>query len=516
MAKIEYPEGPLEREYLRDALRRQGKDSIDEVAEAIQRRWHHSPLRAYRLARELSLEDVCKQINLLSETFVEEPGYFRCPTLSRYEYWPATPKSRRPTVGHLAALARVYGTSPRNLIADTDWTKIPPADRYIIQALDTQTPATATPPANDPGMMETTRPQASTTPRTPPNWWTTPETIGSGNPIEKLVTMTNDESTRYADRGSNVGPAGLEQLRDNVAQVSGRFANGPRGLELFGSVRMLRDRIFSFLDGGQPIRERRDLYFLAAAACGLLAVISDDLGYKDAGMSQIRVAHVFASEVGDPALTGWLYTRQATISYWNGQPGKARDYARRGAALHPAGTVAASLPAMEARASGALGDAEATRAAIHRATENRELIQPGTLDEFGGMMAYSQAKQHFYAADAFLGIGDDAAAVAEATAAVEAYEAGPTDEYNYTDLAITHFDAAIAHVRAGDLDAASQSAQAAFDIGAGSRSANVDTTARRLHHHLRAAEIRTSPIAVGTRDQLEDFLSVTPARLELS
>jgi hypothetical protein len=131
-------------------------------------------------------------------------------------------------------------------------------------------------------------------------------------------------------------------------------------------------------------------------------------------------------------------------------------------------------------------------------------------------MYYSAAKQHFYAADAFLGIGDDLAAIAEAATAVDTYQSGPVEEYNYTDAVITYLTMAIANVRAGDLDAAIEATQAAFQIGAKHRSSNVDKTTRRLHRQLCAAEVRTAPLAIDTRDQIENFLSTTPARPELA
>ena len=516
MAKIVYPESSLERDHLRDTLRQRGKGSIDEIATAIRERWNHSPLRSYRLALELSLEEVCDRVNRLLGVFAGESGYFDHSTLSRFEWWPV--RSRRPTVSHLAALARVYQTSPRNLIAPSDWDRFPPADQFTLQTLDALATTGTTTSAVAVGMMEQARPQAGNTLATPPTWWTTPEPIGSNNPIERLVTVTNDESTRYADRAGNVGPAALDQLRSSVADLAGRSAR-PAGatslLELFGSVRLLRDRIFGFLDGGQPIRERRDLYFLGGAACGLLADLSDQLGYPSAAMSQAQVAHLLAAEAGDPALTGWLYTLQSLFCYWNGQPGKARDYARRGAALRPGGTVGVWLPAMEARVAGELGDAEGARAAVHRAAETRDVVQRGTLDGFGGLMYYNRAKQHFYAADAFLGIGDDRAAIAEATAATESYQNGPAEEHNYTDAAIIQFRTALAHVRQGDLDASVESTQAGMQIGTEHHNVHVEKAARRLHRHLCASAVRSAPLAVETRDQIEGFLSATPVHLEL-
>lgn len=512
MAKIVYPESSLERDHLRDALHRRGKDSVDEIAAAIRERWNHSPLRSYRLALELSLTQVCDQVNRLLGVFAGETGYVDHTTLSRFEWWPV--RSRRPTVSHLAALARVYQTSPRNLIAPSDWDRFPPADQFTLNALDALTTNGTTASAAAVGMMEMTRPQAGNThdARTP---WAPPDMIRSGNTIEGLVLMAGEESTRYADHGGNIGDTTLDQLRVSLTELAGQFANAPR-TELFGSVRLLRDRIFAYLDGGQPMRRRRDLYFLAAAACGMLATVSDDLGYSTAAMAQARAGQIFAHEAADPALIGWLYARQSLFCYWNGQPGKARDYARRGTAIQPAGTTGVWLPAIEARACGELGDVEAAHRALRRAAEARERLRPSSVDAFGGLMEFNLAKQQFYGAGTHLGISDYPAVIEHADATVEAYENGPAEDRAYDNMAVVRLQGAIAQVRIGNLDAAAETARMALQLDPKHRIAHVDKTARRLHRQLCAAEVRTAPLAIDTRDQIENFLSTTPARPELA
>lgn len=513
MAKIVYPESSLERDHLRDTLHRRGKDSVDEIAAAIRERWNHSPLRSYRLALELSLTQVCDQVNRLLGVFAGETGYVDHTTLSRFEWWPV--RSRRPTVSHLAALARVYQTSPRNLIAPSDWGKFPPADQFTLNALDAPTTNGTTASTAAVGIMEaTTRPQAGSihNARTP---WAPPDMIRSGNTIEGLVLMTGEESTQYADHGGNIGDTTLDQLRASLTELAGQFANASR-MELFGSVRLLRDRIFAYLDGGQPMRQRRDLYFLAAAACGMLATVSDDLGYSTTAMAQARAGQIFAHEAADPALIGWLYARQSLFCYWNSQPGKARDYARRGAAIQPAGTTAVWLPAIEARACGELGDAEAAHRALRRAAEARELLQPSSVDEFGGLMEFNVAKQQFYGAGTHLGIRDYPAVIEHAAATVEAYENGPAEDRAYDNMAVVRLQGAIAHARLGNLDAAAEAAHMALQLDPRNRIAHVDKAARRLHQQLCAANLRTAPLAIDTRDQIESFLSTTPGRLELS
>lgn len=512
VVKISYPEGRGARDHLRDALRRRGRDSVDDFAAGIREQWGYGYLRSYRLALELSQEQVCEQVNRLQGTFAGDAGYFDHSLLSRLERWPGN--SRRPTVGQLVGLARVFGTSPRQLVASVDWDKLSPADRLALNALDQTARSGATEPATGVGMMGAARPHAGDAPLVPSNRWAGSEAIRSRDPIERLVLMAGEESAQYADRGGNIGETTLDQLRTQTAEQARRFAGVPL-LDLFGSVRLLRDRIFSYLDGGQPIRQRRDLYFLAGVSCGMLANITNDLGHPSAAMSQARAGHVFAMEAGDPALTGWLYAQQSTFCYWNGQPGKAREYARRGTALHPMGTVGVWLHSLEARAYGELGNAEGVRSALRRASEARELAESGTLDTFGGFMTFSRAKQHFYAAGTYLGISDNAAVIAEARSAAETYENGPAEDCAYDNIASAQFHAAAAHIRAGELDAAQESAQSALDIGPEHRRAHVDKSARRLHQHLCATDVRNSPLAIGTRDQIEDFLTTTPAHPEL-
>lgn len=512
MAKMTYPESRLERECLRDTLRRRGQGSTEQFAAAIRERWAHTPLRSWRLALELSLTEVCDQLNELLGVYAGETGYVTHPILSRWERWPNT--TRRPSASQLAALARVYRTTPRTLIGLADWDKLPPADRFTLDALG-QAIAGTTEPAPTVRMMEPARPHTGAVPRVPPSPWEVSGATRSGTPTEKDVLMTGEESAQYAERGGNIGETTLDLLRESVATEAGRFANVDR-LALFGSVRLLRDRIFAYLDGGQPIRQRKDLYFLAAATCGMLATVSDDLGSPSAAMAQARAGHVFAMEVGDPTLTAWLYSRQSTFCYWNGQPGKAREYARRGAALSPGGTVGVWLPAAEARACGELGDTDGVRDAVNRATEARDLAQAGSLDEFGGIMVIDRAKQHFYAAGSFLGIGDNDAVVAHAETAVEAYQNAPTENRAYDNIAISQFYAAIAQARSGNLDAAVQSAETALQVEPEHRIAYLGKAARRLHAQLRAPAVRTSPLAIETRDQIEAFLATTPTHPHLS
>jgi len=131
-------------------------------------------------------------------------------------------------------------------------------------------------------------------------------------------------------------------------------------------------------------------------------------------------------------------------------------------------------------------------------------------------MTFGEPKQHFIAAGAYLGIGDNSAVITEASATVATYEDSRVEDRAYDNIAAAGLHAAIAHVRAGELDAAGESAHGAFQIGVQYRSAHVAACARRLHQQFGATGLRHSPLAVETRDRIEDFLAATPTRPQLS
>ncbi|MFC8270658.1 hypothetical protein ACFUIZ_33845 [Streptomyces cinereoruber] len=74
------------------------------------------------------------------------------------------------------------------------------------------------------------------------------------------------------------------------------------------------------------------------------------------------------------------------------------------------GTVAPWLLGLQARATARMGDEENALQAIAQAVELRERVVPGDLDELGGLLTYSHAKQLYYTveAEALLGHSNEA------------------------------------------------------------------------------------------------------------
>ncbi|HEY9475444.1 MAG TPA: hypothetical protein VIS06_16550 [Mycobacteriales bacterium] len=130
-------------------------------------------------------------------------------------------------------------------------------------------------------------------PATDPEPEPTPSTNPPGDPrqavdpVERRLAMAADESARLGDNPGTVGPLTLDQLRSDAQTIAGRFASAPR-LELFESALLLRDRVFTHLDGRQRVSDSRELYLLAGVALGMLAEVNDDLGHRTAASRATR------------------------------------------------------------------------------------------------------------------------------------------------------------------------------------------------------------------------------------
>jgi hypothetical protein len=317
--------------------------------------------------------------------------------------------------------------------------------------------------------------------------------------------MAAHESAEYSDHPSNDGPATLNQNRSDTTRLSRMFANAPR-LEVFTQARGLRNRVFGLLDGRQRVSETRELYFYAGAACGMLADVSDDLGFNDAAMAHTRTGLLCAEQSGHTGLLAWIRAEQSMIAYYGGRPRHAAEFARRGQEHAPNGTVAVWLPAREARANAQLGNTEAARSALTRAVNARGQVTSSDLDELGGIVSFGLPKQHHYGAETYLSIGDGAAVVAEAEACLDGYQRGPADERAYDNMASTQINLAQALVT-DDLERARDAAQPAFGITPELRTASVLQRFRRLHGRLCTPAVWSAPVAIDLRGQIEHFLA---------
>ncbi|MDI5966784.1 hypothetical protein POF50_017985 [Streptomyces sp. SL13] len=330
--------------------------------------------------------------------------------------------------------------------------------------------------------------------------------------IERQVVMAARRAFRFSamTEGSSVGRETLDQLQQEVRRLTVAYPCTPL-TTLLGDLVEMQDLSFRLLEQGrvQP-RQARELYLLSAITSGMLAKASHDLGDTYSAMTQARTAYVCADNADHPAMRAWVRGLQSLITYWAGRHQDAAHYAALGTGMPTTGTTAVWLAGLHARASAALGDADTARASIHRAEEARAAVTRDDLDDFSGIMTFSEPRRLYYAADTLAWLPHAPDAERAARAAVTAYEQATPQEWAFGDQAGSQTDLALARVRAGTLDGVADALRPVLDLPAEQRINGVVASVRQIHTALRDPRWLDAAEARAVRGEIEAF-TATPA-----
>jgi tetratricopeptide (TPR) repeat protein len=205
------------------------------------------------------------------------------------------------------------------------------------------------------------------------------------------------------------------------------------------------------------------------------------------------------------------------IAYWAGRPQEAVRYATNGVelAVNVTGSVAAWLPALEARAWAQMNMGDEARDAIGRAADRRSTYRPDDLDAIGGLLAFPAAKQSYYAAGAYVCLDDEdqIRAQTEALEAINLYENGNPTDRAFSDEAGARAELALARVNMGQVEGAREALTALLALEPERRIGGIVTSAGRVHQALRERRYAGSTEARALREEIESFTRVPAAAL---
>jgi hypothetical protein len=337
------------------------------------------------------------------------------------------------------------------------------------------------------------------------------------SPLERQVAMSTRRATRFTSfaESRNVGPEALATLAEEIGGLAGDYIREPV-IYVIGDLVEAQETVFTLLEARQRPPEARDLYMLASVVSGMIAKASHDLGRSHDAMTHARTMFVCADNADHLGLRAWARGLQSLIAYWAGRMQEAVRYAEAGAMFTGdlRGTVTAWLPALEARAWAQLGQPIDARAAVERARDRRDLIIPDELDAMGGLMAFPLAKQHYYAAGAYVFFGDaDDAAELEARAALELYDDPTEPHWSFSDQAGARAELALSRVHRGELAGASEALRPVLELEPSRRIGGILASADRVHQALRLARYAQAQEAKDLREEIETFAQVHAARL---
>jgi transcriptional regulator with XRE-family HTH domain len=490
---------------LRDVMLSQGR-GIDEIADEVHSACNVTRLASYRLAHGLSQPQAVARCR----KYAQGNGFDQ-PTLSRLEQFPGQ-GSRTPLAVQLIALATAYGTQPLRLLTPDALELLDPREREVVIRL-----AGGAVPEHESSEQAELAGLSSFSALAVP---------------VSVAAQLDAEATSRADRGrapgqlagaarrafrfasmvegTNIGPETLAELDSEVRRLALGYPQQPIG-PLVRELTQLQDIAFQLLEGRQRPTQTASLYLLTGMATGMLAKASHDLGDPGSAMTQARAAFICADNADHNGLRVWVRGLQSLICYWAGWSHDALRYARLGAepARTVSGTGAVWIASQEARAWGMVGNESATLAALSRARRARDRVTGDDLDEIGGLLGFSRARQLYYTADALASIPEQQkAAEIAADQAVSAYRQVPPGQHSFSDEAGAWCDLALARVRASDVEGAREALRPVLELDVEQRISGITASARRVA--AAAAGLAGSGPARALRDAVESFC-LTPA-----
>jgi hypothetical protein len=433
----------------RDALRTEmlaQQCGIDEIAAEMRARWGFPVRAAYRHANGLTLDQAADRCNAAANDADTRTTGSR---ISDWEGWPQT--GRRPSAFNLVVLAKAYGTQPRRLISPDEWQALDERERLLLTELSGSSNGHQQPDDRPPHRPPE---RNGITPASPPPGG---QSSAGQASLAELTAAAARESMAFASwaDSSNISASALANLRSELCRIAINYVHAPM-LPLFRDLTTLRSHAFELLQNGrqQPTRAQT-LFFLAGTSCLLLAHASQNLSDSASAMAQVRAALTCAEQADHNGLRAWTQGTAALIAEWTHQHRRAVEFAQRGQLFAVTADSRVRLAALESRAAARAGDRRLALDALDRAARARDVsASDDELADFGGLLSFPVAKQHYYAGSTYALLGEPDRAEENALLAIGMYETGPVEQRSYGDEALARVDLTTARLALDDLDGA--------------------------------------------------------------
>jgi tetratricopeptide (TPR) repeat protein len=268
---------------------------------------------------------------------------------------------------------------------------------------------------------------------------------------------TEPEDLARVLEASNVGPLAISQMETRLARRGEELPTTPPVVlrrPLLDDYR----RVVAWLGGSQPAAERRRLYRVAAQLAGMAGTVFFDLRDPARAEAYYEVALRAAGEAGDDAVAAWVLANVGYLEAHRGAVPAALEAVQAAAAratrCQHITTQHAWLAALEAELLASLGEAEATRMALHRAERAIDQARPEA--RRAGIDFFTAARLPAYMGSCFMLLGQSRLAHGYSAEALELV--GPRAKSRW----FVRLDLATALVQEGELEEASSLATASL------------------------------------------------------
>ena len=399
------------------------------IAVELRARFGDPPLKAWRHAHELTLEQAATALNELGLGTADGSN------LKKWEQWPDA--GRKPSITALVHLAALYRCPISALLGPQDLEARPEDEARRLHDMVAAENSSAPHPLSE-------------------------ALAGSAAAVRRALRDAAEESSLLTGRledSASLGKLSIEQIMADLSALATRYLTGDP-VDHFTQTRALRDRIFAQFREHQPPRRAADLYVGAGYACGLLAWITSDLGNPAAADTHGRTAWACAEMADHSDLQAWVCSTRSKIALWDNRLADAVEHARRGTRFHIRGTAGVLLLHQEADALSMLGAAADAQTALNRANDASETIDGS--DEIGGLLSCPPLRQANYRAAVHLRTRSPRLALAEAESALQLLTGQHRHAYGTT--AQIHITRAGALAACGEPDEAVQALRPVLDL----------------------------------------------------
>lgn len=331
--------------------------------------------------------------------------------------------------------------------------------------------------------------------------------------LEHELDMTAREAqdAASATAAESLSDTILEQYTDDVATLARQYASiAP--LQAFHRGRALQAQMHDLRDRTQVPAQQQRLLELLGQTTALLAASAFDLGSFDSARRLVRAADMYAESARFDPLRAYCDGILAYLAYFQGMPGEAVTKARRAQTYGGLGDVARRrLLAIEARALGYLGDAQAAQHAI-RLSENVDTgVRDDLHDVVGGEFGFSDERLAMSSSSTALLAHNAEQAEQSALRALELIGQRPAEQRSAHVLGGAAADLAMARLYGNDVEGAAAALDPLWGIPADQRVTGVLARTGQIQHHLTQPAVRQAQAARELRGRVEEFTRTATA-----
>jgi hypothetical protein len=427
------------------------------------------------------------------------------PRLSEVENWPFPNNRSRPTPKILALLAEVYATSIHNLIDLDDREHLTPTDRLILS----QTSAAPHPSAD---IWVSARPHPAAlsvpTPLEPRPDGTerisTPQVPVAGELVMSAANESGEHAMFAAAR--SLDASSVEQIADDVRRLAHAYNTTPP-FHLFTDLTKVRRTVYALLEQTKRPHQLNDLYVFAGQLCGLLGIVSLDLGFPDAGVENARAAWAYGQIVDHDGLRSWARAVHATIAFWSDRPREGIRLTSTALDQAGPGPGKVRLHAVQARSHAMIGASDEAMAALAAAERAAEKDTPDDLlANVGGEFSFGEERRLLSAAATHLALGQLDKAEHAASQAIALFTSIPIVHRRTPAEYGARLDLIVARTLGGNIDGAHDALAPVLTLPSEQRTGRLTGRLHQLRRSLGQPRYRGSIEAEHLDDQIEHFV----------